>query len=839
MAPPELQFSNPEDNSLLSEQRELAFETVPLGWWSYDIQSGTVYWDERVREMFDVTNPEQAYEDVLERIHPDDRGYVAESVAAALDPANTSPYAVEYRLIRPNGDIRWISSRGKTKFEGEGPDRRPIRFAGTALDITSTKVAELALHESEARFRFLSDLGEQTRAQMDPDDVMEAIVGMLGAHLNVSCCAYADVEDDGNTFTIHRDYTDGIESIRGTHRLSDFGQDVSDRMHGGSTWIMRDVAREIPAGPVRDAFLSLAMSASICQPLLKAGRLVAMIAVHQSTPRNWTDSEIQLLEVVTERAWATLERARVTRELVRREANFRELADAMPQMIFVADETGHVNYFNRKWYEYTGLPDGSVGYEYWKDTHDPATLPHVVEEWTHAVATGEPYEIEYRLRRADGEWRWHLGRALPVREPDGRIVRWFGTNTDIHEKKQLEEQIRHLLESERFARHEAERQERIKDEFLATLSHELRTPLNAIIGWSDLLEHAPSHDDIAKGIEVIGRNARTQAQIIEDLLDLSRIISGRLRLEMREVCPAQILHESVDTVRSAADSKGVELDIRISDESIRIVADSNRLQQVFWNLLNNAIKFTPKGGFVRAELENAGSHLIVRISDSGIGIRPDFLPLIFDRFQQADPSTTRSFGGLGIGLSIVRQLVELHGGDVTAASDGLEKGARFTVNLPIRAFAPAGIAEGNGATHSPASHPTVDYGISLEGLTLLLVDDQKDSREFVEKLLGERKAIVVAVDSADAALETLESVKPSAIVSDIAMPGTDGYQLIRRIRERETPDGTPIPALALTAYARPADRAAALEAGFQEHVSKPVHAPELVNAIARLTGRLS
>lgn len=524
------------------------------------------------------------------------------------------------------------------------------------------------------------------------------------------------------------------------------------------------------------------------------------------------------------------------------ETRFRQLADAMPQIVFAATPEGHVDYFNRQWYEYTGIPDGEIGFESWRPVHDPALLPGVVEQWTRCVRDGQPYQIEYPLRRADGEFRWHLGRALPVRDETGAIVRWFGTNTDIDDHKRLQESHLALLESERAARAEAERTGRIKDEFLATLSHELRTPLNAILGWVQVLRAAPpsSPADLDQGLATIERNARAQTQIIEDLLDMSAIISGKVRLEVQRLDLRTVVDAAAETVRPAAQARGVAIHSASGNTPYPVSGDPNRLQQVFWNLLSNAIKFTPRGGRVDLGFKVSPSHIVVRVSDSGSGIAPEFLPHVFDRFRQADASTTRRHGGLGLGLAIVKQLVELHGGSVAVVSPGADQGTTFTVKLPAETSAVSVPASRHGGNPPPAPAPALSpqlMALRFDGLTILVVDDDSDSRAVLQHLLEERGARVLAADSATTALAALEGSRADLLISDIGMPGEDGYSLIRRVRALSPEAGGLVPALALTAYARAQDRTRALLSGFQMHAAKPIEAPELLAMVASLTHR--
>ncbi len=788
---------------------------------------------------------------------------------------------------------------------------------------------------------------------------------------------------------------------------------------------------------------------------------------------------------------------------------FRQLADAMPQIVFAARPDGHVDYFNRRWYEYTGLPKGEVGFESWRHVHTEDGLRRVSEVWAEALRTGKPYEIEYLLRRRDGAYRLHLGRALPVRDETGNIVRWFGTNTDVHdqrladeaargsaarsaaivagaldciiamdhrglviewnpaaqrtfgytraevigremaqliipprfrdphraglarylqtgegpvigrrfeisairkdgaefpveltimrlpegepptfvgflrdisdpkrferdlreseerlrlaiaiaqmgtflidlqtdavtvndsgraiygfgadepltfekvqthfhpadrkrviervaesfrpdgpggfeveqrivgtdgatrwirvrgrtifdddddagdarravrcvgtfidvtEQKEAEHERERLLTAERISRFEAERASRMKDEFLATLSHELRTPLNAILGWATILrESASDPEDLRHGLETIERNARAQTQIIEDLLDMSRIISGKVRLDVQRVDLAAVARSGIETVRPGAEAKGVRLHAVLDSLAAPVSGDPNRLQQVMWNLLSNAIKFTPRGGRVQVVLERINSHLELSVSDSGEGIKPEFLAHVFDRFRQADASTTRQHGGLGLGLAIVKQLVELHGGTVRARSTGPGQGATFTVALPLTvlhtepATSDASDVERRHPQAVGAAPVTIpDQCVRIGGVKVLVVDDEPDARLLVRRLLEDCAAIVTTAESAGEALERLASDRFDVLVSDIGMPGEDGYSLIRRVRALGPDRGGNIPAIALTAYARAEDRMRSILAGFQMHVAKPVEPAELITMVASLAGR--
>jgi PAS domain S-box-containing protein len=387
------------------------------------------------------------------------------------------------------------------------------------------------------------------------------------------------------------------------------------------------------------------------------------------------------------------------------------------------------------------------------------------------------------------------------------------------------------------ARGEAEEANRGKDEFLAILSHELRTPLNAILGWSRLLsQRTLNREASTAAIESIERNAKVQSQLIEDLLDVSRIITGKLQLDVREVDLIPVIRAALSVVRPAAEAKGVRVQTQFDPKAGPVLGDANRVQQVVWNLLSNAIKFTPEGGRVEIRLEQIGAQARILVSDSGQGISPEFLPHVFERFRQADSTSKRTHGGLGLGLSIVRHLVELQGGTVRAESPGEGKGATFIVTLPVRAV--------KMKAQSPEKEElrvefrvSSDGAKSLKGLSILVVDDEADARALLTAVLSQEGADVTAVASVKEALAVLQQSKPDVLLSDIAMPGEDGYSLIHQVRTLEGESGARIPAAALTAYAREKDRERVLSAGFQIHVTKPVEPSELVAAVASLVGR--
>jgi PAS domain S-box-containing protein len=480
----------------------------------------------------------------------------------------------------------------------------------------------------------------------------------------------------------------------------------------------------------------------------------------------------------------------------------------------------------------------------------PPDLQWQEQEILARLRRGERYDHFETVRVAKDGRKLYVSLTIsPIKDANGTIVGASKIARDITDKKLAERALsearkmaevanterERLLESERAARSEAEKASRMKDEFLATLSHELRTPLNAVLGWATALRMSlPKTKDLAEGLETIERNARAQAQLIDDLLDMSRIISGKVRLDVQRLDLPAIVAASVETVRASATAKGVRLQVVIDPLNAPISGDPNRLQQVFWNLLSNAIKFTPRDGRIQVLLEPVNSHVEVSVIDTGEGISPEFLPFIFDRFQQADPSTTRRYHGLGLGLAIVKQLVELHGGNVRAKSGGLGKGATFIVSLPLIVVHPP---QDSWQREHPRSKPQ-DVpplpAISLSNVNVLVVDDESDARTVLKRLLESAGALVHLAQSAEDGMQQLLTKPVEVLICDIGMPDQDGYSLIRRIRALDRRDKSEVAAVALTAYARSQDRMEAIRAGFQNHLPKPVEPAELLAVVHSL-----
>ncbi|HYO26333.1 MAG TPA: PAS domain S-box protein [Lacipirellulaceae bacterium] len=834
-------------------------------------------------------------------------------------------------------------------------DVYPTNDGGIAVsyrDVTERK-------QSDAQREFLQNLAAATQPLIDFAEVTAVSARMLRQHLDCDRCAYAEVEDE-SVFVITGDDTRDVPSIVGRWPVAAFGKECARLMLANEPYVLTDSEADARVAPEDlPAYRATRIRSVICVPLHKSGQFTAAMAVHQKTPRAWTAAQVELVQLVVSRCWESLERARVTRNLLESEARFRQLANTIPQLAWMASPDGWVFWYNDRWYEYTGTTPADMEGWGWQRVHDPATLPAVMERWTRSIENGIPFDMTFPLRGADGVFRPFLTRVNPLRDAAGRVHLWFGTNTDVSERvvleqrfrtsadsapvmiwisdlnqdriwfnkawldfsgrtmdeelshpwcegvhaddyerclqaqttsfesrlsykveyrlrrrdgewrwvinhgaplyegpngafsgyvgsciditdlKAAEEERRQLLEAERAARNEAERIGRMKDEFLATLSHELRTPLNAILGYATLLDsYAASPEDVKEAATVIQRNAKAQAQIIEDLLDMNRIIAGKIRLDVQQVSLPAVIQAAVETIAPSAQAREIRLQTILDPRAGPVRGDPARLQQVVWNLLSNAVKFTDKGGAIQVLLERVDSHVEIAVVDSGQGIPADFLPHVFDRFRQADSSTTRRHGGLGLGLAIVKQLVEAQGGSVGAKSGGVGQGATFVVSLPLSPVHDEPAAPSR--VHPLGTHDRArfDQSLDLSGAAILVVDDERDSCQLVKRVLEACGAEVEMAFSAPQALALLASRPYHVLISDIGMPGEDGYELLRRVRALPAANNGQIPAIALTAFARSEDRRRAALVGFHTHVAKPVEPAELAAIVAGLAGKV-
>jgi len=501
----------------------------------------------------------------------------------------------------------------------------------------------------------------------------------------------------------------------------------------------------------------------------------------------------------------------------------RHLADGLPQIVWVARPDGSHEYYNRRWYEFTGRRRDVPNHRGWSDLFHPDDMLRVDRAWAEALSSGAPYEIEFRLKRSDGAYRWFLGRALPYRDESGEIVNWFGTCTDIHSLKTAQDALR-------FAHEELRQESRQKDEFLGMISHELRTPLNAVFGWTRLMqENLLNEQERVEAANSIMRNAQAQSRLIEDVLDITRIVNQKLSLDRNILNLDEVIGEAVDAIAPSVDAKGIRLRKSIESFDILVYGDRLRLEQVVLNLMTNAVKFTPSGGEIFVRLSREGETAFIEVSDTGRGISAELLPHIFERFRQGDSSSTRQHGGLGLGLTIAHQLVIMHEGKITAESRGEGKGSRFVVRLPVVALA----SGSRDHPHPRGKDELVFPAESLRGLRAMVIDDDPGVRDVVAVTLTKCGASVTVASSVKEAFNFLADFVPDVVVSDLAMPEIDGYEFIRRFRVLNRPKGETIPVVALTAYGSVQDRHRALEAGFDQYLAKPIDPAELVRTIVK------
>lgn len=774
---------------------EVALEAGEIGTWTFDIVNNKVFADKSLAKIFSVSEEESRggkLESYTNAIHKEDRLRVQQVIEAAL--LDSDVYEAEYRIIQPDNSIRWVVARGKIIRNERG---EATQLPGVVIDVTTRKEAEATMAESRERFQLV------TRATYD------AIW-------------------DWNLITNHVWWNEGIQVMTGY---------TADQVRNDSTWWSEHVHPE------------------------DRERVVSGIHhVIEGGGEHWTD-EYRFLRAdgsfnyVFDRGYIVHRDGQPVRMLgaVQDVTKFRRAEKALResqerlQIVLDASLVGlwycDLPFDILVWSDITKEhfwlpPDAVVTIELFYEIIHPEDRALTRAAIDKSIIDKTSYDIEYRtVNSHTGELKWIRAIGRGFYDEKGAPYRFDGITIDVTADKQATAEREQLLENERNARAEAETANRLKDEFLATLSHELRTPLSSILGWSRLLkERQVEGEQAIRAIETIERNAKSQSQLIEDILDVSRIISGKLRLDVRSVELASIIETAIESVRPAAEAKSIRLQ-RVIDSGGTISGDADRLQQIIWNLLSNAIKFTPKNGRVQIKLERVNSHIEIIVADSGIGISPETLPFIFERFRQSDSSTTRKYGGLGLGLAIVRHLVELHGGTVYAASAGLEKGSVFTVIFPL---IPLLSNEIKPAVEAERVHPTaagntvLNCPPEIEGLKILLVDDEPDTRDLIFYVLETCKAQVSSASSVTEALEIIKNEKFDVLISDIGMPERDGYDLIKSIRQLAPEDGGRTPAVALTAYARVEDRMKVLTAGFHMHVPKPVEPAELLAVVANL-----
>jgi PAS domain S-box-containing protein len=527
------------------------------------------------------------------------------------------------------------------------------------------------------------------------------------------------------------------------------------------------------------------------------------------------------------------EQENVDRTVARIEDRFRAVADLVPIPIWIARPGEGMVWANRAWLDFRGRPfDEESGFAWIEGVH-PDEAGGLAERFLELLERREEFRLEVRLKRADAAWRWLLAIGVPRLSADGSYQDCLGFTIDMSDRKQLEMEREALLEGTELARQAAEVATHSKDELLAKVSHELRNPLNGILGWTQILRRGDASDeDLEKGIELIDLGARTLVQLVDDLLDVSRITAGKMRLSLAPADLKRVIEAACQSVTPTAAAKGVTLDCQLDSPVPLVMGDARRLQQIAWNLLANAVKFTPRGGRVEVKVERRDAFAVLSVKDTGIGISPEFLPHVFSAFAQQEEASTRRYRGLGLGLAIVRHLTELHGGRAVAHSSGTDEGSTFEIWLPAAVDQRALVAVAPESVEEIA-----ESSKRLADLRVLVVDDDSTALELLPRLLSRAGAQVHTAASAEAGLAAILAFHPNVLVSDVEMPGTDGFSFLRRVRALSDEEGGAVPAVALTAYVREEERRRILLAGFQAHLGKPVSADELVETVAHLAGR--
>lgn len=947
------------------DRMELVVRGAHVGIWYCPLPFGELIWDEKVKEHFHLGPDEPVtIETFFERIHPEDREATRSAIEHSIK--HDTPYDLDYRTVSKDGRRqKWIRAMGRAYYDEK---YTPIRFDGITIDVTARRHTEESLRESESRFRALADNITQLAWMTDetgwifwynkrwfdytgtelvdmqgwgwtnvhhPDHVERVVASFSKAVAKGE--AWEDVfpirsrngefrwflsravpirDETGaivhwfGTNTDIQDQRDSQESLRKhaaalselnelnlamstatkTEEIVQKATDASTRLtkaaFGAFFYNVQDDRGEsfmlyTISGVAKSEFEKFPMprNTAVFAPTFRGEGVVRSDDItkdprygrnppHHGQPKGHLpvksylavpvmsrsggvigglffghpdagifDEEAERHAVgVAAQAAIALDNARLYADLKRSEERYKLASRATNDAIWDWDLVGGRVNWSPAIHEIFGHADteGGTTSDWWLERVHPEDRERIRADIHHNISdpNSGTWNAEYRFRRGDGRWADVLDRGTVLRSADGSALRMVGAMLDVSERKAAERVRQQLLESERTARATAERAGQLKDQFLATLSHELRTPLNAILGWSHLLRKGIKDPEKAlRGVEVIERNARIQTQLISDLLDISRIVTGKMRLDVQRVELPTVIEAALESVRPAAEARGVRLQTAIEPITEPVYGDPARLQQVIWNLVSNGVKFTPKGGRVQIVLARVNSHVEIRVSDTGQGISPEFLPYMFERFRQADSSSAREHGGLGLGLALVKQLVEMHGGKVRAASDGLNQGATFVVELPL---AIVHVMDEPEKAHPRAIKASPEItSADLRNLKVLVVDDEADALEMVRRVLEEYGASVRVATSAGDALEALQQERFDALLSDIGMPKRDGYELIMEARRR----GYALPAAALTAFARSEDRTRALLSGYDAHVTKPVEASELLATVLSLTSR--
>ena len=783
----------------VEQRRRIALESGGLGTWTLDPKTYKAEIDERSLSVFGLADDEfdGSGEKAFSRIHAEDFPVVENLLKKSI--AEKINFKAEFRVRMPDGKTRWSHCNGQPQTDANGEITHII---GHCRDVTENKENEFTLRQSENFARAILD---SLPAQIAVIDRSGRIIAVNEAWQNFA--RTNGVDEKLSTSSIGQNYLDVCAESSGSEGEAIF---VKENLQAVLSGEKTGFSFEYPC--------------------------------HAPHEKRWFIMQVNAMQgdgggaVVSHTNITDRKKAEI--KLKNSEEFNRSIFENSPDCINVLELDGTFHSMNTNGLSMMEMEDSTsfdekLWIDYWEGDENELAYQAV-----QAALNGETAHFEGFCKTSKGNLKWWDVSVAPVFDTKGKPRRLISTARDITSRREAEQEREELFKREQDARKDAEIANRMRDEFLATVSHELRAPLNSILGWARLLEKGKLDDATSKkAITTIVRNSEAQNRLIEDLLDVSRIISGKLRLEVMTIKPINVVESALETVRPAAEAKGIKLEIKEDADVSHISGDPNRLQQVIWNLLSNAIKFTPNEGEVALEIERTDDFVEIRVKDSGVGIKEEFLPHVFDRFRQADASSIRKFGGLGLGLAIVRHITEMHGGTVSACSEGENQGSTFTVKLPLVA-PPREVEESEIQKLDKSSDLETKLSLSLDGLLILVVDDEEDTRQLMVQSLTFYGATVETADSAEDALTAIEDKNPDVLVSDIGMPGEDGYSLIRKVRSLSNDQHKNIPAIALTAFTRAQDRVRALTSGYQNHVAKPVEPDELATVIASLTGRL-
>ena len=728
----------------------------------------------------------------LRAVHRGDRERVRMAIEA-LTPERAE-LVHEYR-----DGTRTVQDSVRGEFDASGA---LVRLRGIRVDVTS-------LREAEARLALLAGVSEIISASDDIGELLYEISRLVGRHLHARRCLFTEIDLENDRGLVRRDYCDGVPSVAGVYRVSDYAETTRREMQGGSMVVNHDAM--LDPRTARDYEKTYAVTgerAYVAVPLLREGRWVAELWISDDVPRQWSAQDVTLVASVAERAWTAVEKLRIHAALRESEARMQFIGERADVGYWDWDLSSGSLHWSPVCYRLYGIPEEEpISYERFLHAVHPDDRERTdgaVRAALERRVTGD-FDVEARAVWPDGRVYWFHGKGSASFDEQGNATRMAGIVLDITQRK--------LLELER------EEASVAKDHFLALLSHELRTPMTTILGWASFIRTGMADAATAKrGVDAIEQASRIQARLIDDLLDVSRIVTGKLALDVQLIDATEPIRAALEVIQPAARAGSIHVHADLGHAPAFVRADTTRVQQMVWNLLSNAVKFTPADGHVYVSVVHRDDAFDIVVRDTGVGMEPEFVPLVFERFRQADEGPTRRFGGLGLGLSIVRHLVEMHHGTVRAESAGLGRGATFVVTLPRAEVA---------AEKTPSRELDMPLRArALSGVTVLLVDDDDSAREVLGTMLAGFGASVTHASSAAEAVHYFKQVRPDVLVSDIGMPDEDGYTLVRRLGV--------VPAVAVTAYADPTDRDRALAAGFSAHLAKPVEPQDLVAAVLRV-----